>query len=342
MWAGDSFELLILAGESDELLAETLRAAWSASLLEGPYQRSDVDPHEQTRLLPHRLPINEKLYGVLEMLDGVRAGVFTYTIGVSDEQTEWSVGRWLGIALPSGSLARAYRIETQALEAVPQTDWQDPVTERLRALADAIYAHARFRGAVIGWGAFFAELESALREGVPATRGVGYLLSDGDALRWHPPSPRTPEQPRPKIGPIQEFAGSGLGGCTMLSAFLLVFVLGAVTTTAPAVGTLLAAVLGVIPAILLAWVYLAFSLTAWSEVASGDVALVIDRAAAATTAVGAALGAISLILRLGLSIGMLPDTGWYGSAIYLAGYSVAIAGLMGLALHHQQPNERRG
>lgn len=327
-WGGENFELFILARESDDQLAETLRAVWSDPLLDGPYQRRDTEPHEQPRLALLTLPLCDSLFGSIEMPDGVRAGVYTYTIATDEEDTT-PQPTWLGVALPTGSLARAYGTDERALEAETELEWQDPVTGRLRQLAEAIYTRVRFRGAVIGWDPSRDEIEQALAEGVPPTRRVGYLLPDGEALRWHPPSPRAPVAVHPRVGPIQTFVDSDLGFGTILSALLIVFVAGAVTTTAPMLGVLVAAVLGAIPAILFAWAYLALGIAAW---AGWYVAPVRVRAVFFTIGVGVVLAAASPVVRFGASIGLLPDTGWYGLAAYLAGHGVATVALVVLAL----------
>ena len=337
-WAGPGFELLILAGESDEQLAEMLRGVWSDRLLDGPYPERDTEAVDQSRLDLATLPSIGHLFGSIAMPDGIRVGVVTYTMGSSEEgDTTPQLPRWVGVAIRTGALARAYGFDPEHIEPENARGLEEAVTETLRALADALYARVRFRGAVVGdeivvelrWD----EIEEVLLAGrVPPNDGhIGYLLPDGEKLHWHPANPRPPAPIPHGIG-VQECWETPLGLVAIFSALLVVFSAGAIMAMAPTRGLLEAGALGVGPATLFAVACVGLARAGYS---GRYVSPASVRTASFRVGAGLLLATLALIVYLGASMGLSSDTGSSGliaHLAYVAGYGITTVQLGVLAL----------
>jgi hypothetical protein len=72
---------------------------------------------------------------------------------------------------------------------VAHREWQTPVDEWLKDIGGHVFSSVPFRLGLIGFEASGEAYASQVaKEGVPAERYFGYLVPDGDELKWYPPN----------------------------------------------------------------------------------------------------------------------------------------------------------
>jgi hypothetical protein len=189
-WSGSSYELgVVLGPRNDDVLRAAIDALWSFRDLDGCYERSDVEPEDQTRVVPTaaECEVERVLRGRACLPTGVV--VPCSSIPVREE----GGNDWLYFGLPLGSLGLAYPVGAFPFDDGSPLDWRDELDSWLRALATHVFARVAFRVALVGWtDADSEDPDRLLADGVPAQRWLGYVVPTGDGLRWYPPTEGAP------------------------------------------------------------------------------------------------------------------------------------------------------
>lgn len=189
-WNGGSYELALELGPvNDQLLQRALAAVWSFPELDGCFLRMDLEPRDQRRItIPDpNLELNACLRGIATFLP--RGPVACSTLPVREEEG----ADWLYFGLPLGSLARVLPVGAFPFDDGRDQSWRGELDCWLERLARHVYKSVKFKLGLVGWTDGLIESASALTmNGVPAERWVGYLLPEGDVLRWHPPNQGAP------------------------------------------------------------------------------------------------------------------------------------------------------
>jgi hypothetical protein len=139
-------------------------------------------------MLPNReLDFNTRLYG-LAALSPNRV-VLCSTIPCREE----GGADWLYFSLQLGSLISVLPIGAFPFDDGSDLSWRVGLDAWLCRIANHVYDSVRFRLALVGWIDGGTESAATIAAtGVPSERWLGYLLPDGNGLRWYPPNQAAP------------------------------------------------------------------------------------------------------------------------------------------------------
>ena len=180
VWHGGSYDLGIELGPHDDVrLAQALGVVWT--ILDGCYEHRDREPHEQPRVEVGTLPLDTTLHGFARIAALTPIACRTQVLRF-DEGTDW-----IYVSLPIGGLERVLDVGAFPFADDVDPSWRFMLDDWLCMLASAVFEAVPFDLALVGWDGGTPEDADAFRaSGVPAKRGVGYLVGDVDALRWFP------------------------------------------------------------------------------------------------------------------------------------------------------------
>lgn len=187
VWYGGFFELAIEVGSrSDEQLLAVLKAIWSHPNVDGCYLRVDVEPDQQTPLVPEMNHVKEGGYhlrGLANMPNNILIPCGTVAI------RETSGIDWLVLYLPMGSLDIAYPVEAYPFveETSDHDVWIAAIEKWFNDIAQHVFMHLPYKLALIGFEvsghAYASDIAS---NGIPDERGIGYLWAEKDILEFYP------------------------------------------------------------------------------------------------------------------------------------------------------------
>lgn len=189
VWHGGDYELAIELGPRDDArLDAAIRAIWNRAELDGCFARGDVEPADQSRIVPSLKAA--KKYGFLRgtaALPNAKAVSACGTFVVREEDTRID---WLGLSLPMGSLHTAYNVGGYPIEdGNPSRPWREPTDEWLVQVARDVFAVTPYPLALIGHlVSGMASADEVAAQGIPAKRWDSYLWREQGELRWYPPT----------------------------------------------------------------------------------------------------------------------------------------------------------
>ena len=176
-WNGGEIDLLCALDPGRHSVEGCLRAIWSWSCLQGPYNRFDLEPGAQTLGSPL-----EARYGVAALPGHSEKVAFKVT-STGDED-----GHWIYAGIPLGSLGRVLPVGAYPFVSIVGASWERTVHEWLFELALHIHKHVPFERAAIGWITTM-ELDELASKHVPEVRYHSYLVaSDSGLVRYGPNS----------------------------------------------------------------------------------------------------------------------------------------------------------
>jgi hypothetical protein len=190
-WSGGHFELALDLGEqSDQSLRRVLVALWKRPTLEGCYLQRKIEPAQQERFDPANpeVLLEDALHGIAHLPNGRRAACASFVIQFEEGPN------WLVLALPMGTLGYIYPVGAYPFNDGSSLEWRDEVNEWLREIGETIFGTITFRFGVIGYEVMGEPCveEVASTRNVPQERWEGYLIPEGEALKWYPPTEGAP------------------------------------------------------------------------------------------------------------------------------------------------------
>ncbi|MEU6765723.1 hypothetical protein ABZ916_24795 [Streptomyces sp. NPDC046853] len=177
-WSNGYYELAIEVGSCDDArIQAVLSALWSAADVHGCFGRTDREPEEQDAVPCTVGSLAEfgHLHGQVRLPTGQLVVCGCVAIRGGDESSDW-----LDLYVPVGALDKA---------GLAYGDGQpffrlDVIDEWLAAVGTETFKSASFSLGVIGFEVSGCTDASTLAGQLPRTRDIGYLLPQGDALRY--------------------------------------------------------------------------------------------------------------------------------------------------------------
>jgi hypothetical protein len=177
-WSGGYYELAIEVGSSDDAQVQAvLSALWSAADVHGCYGQRDREPEEQD-LVPCTVgSLTEfgHLHGQVRLPTGQLVVCGCVAIRGGDESSDW-----LDFYVPIGALDNAGLAYWDGRPFFRS----DVMDEWLAAVGTETFKRAPFSLGVIGFEVSGCTDSSTLAGKLPQTRGIGYLLPQGDVLLY--------------------------------------------------------------------------------------------------------------------------------------------------------------
>ncbi|MBC2879526.1 hypothetical protein H7K43_31560 [Streptomyces sp. TYQ1024] len=164
-----------VGARDDARLQAVLSALWSAADVHGCFGQKDREPEEQEPVPCTVGSLDEfgRLYGQVRLPTGQRVVCGCVAIR-SDEDS----GDWLDFFVPLGALDHA---GLNYWEGRPYFR-SDMLDDWLAAIGARVFRNARFSLGVIGFEVSGCTDASTLAGKLPQSRGIGYLLPQGDVL----------------------------------------------------------------------------------------------------------------------------------------------------------------
>jgi hypothetical protein len=163
---------------------------WRLARIEGCFAQDEPVPLSLSFLLEFG-----PLHGRLTMPNGNVVDCFVIVLRQSDfdstavKTASFYAPDWLSLCLSLNALGEFdSRVGYFPLgEQEHSLEWRLPLDAWLARIAIQIYATARFRLGLIGYDASLEERSDDLMvNGLPASRGLGYLWPDGGGVRYYP------------------------------------------------------------------------------------------------------------------------------------------------------------
>ncbi|WP_234360321.1 hypothetical protein [Streptomyces sp. DSM 15324] len=177
-WSGGYYELAMEVGSSDDAqLQAVLSALWSAADVHGCFGRRDREPEEQDAVPCTVGSLAEfgHLHGQVRLPTDQLVVCGCVAIRGGDE-----CGDWLDFYVPLGALDHAglaYWDGQPFFRSNVMDDW-------LAAIGTETFKSASFSLGVIGFEVSGCTDASTLAGEMPQTRGIGYLLPQGEVLHY--------------------------------------------------------------------------------------------------------------------------------------------------------------
>jgi hypothetical protein len=193
-WFGGFYELTMQFGlHADPALEAALQAIWKRPELEGCYLSADVEPCHQQRIRPSLATLLSEghLRGIASLPNGRRVACGSYVV------REDSGDNWLGFYLPLGALQAAYPIGAYPFEdSQTSREWREPLENWMADIGRTVFGVAPFRIGLVGFEVSgFEAADHVTTSGIPAERGIGYLIPFAGKLEWYPTNQW--QQPKP-------------------------------------------------------------------------------------------------------------------------------------------------
>ncbi|MEV7372902.1 hypothetical protein AB0O51_18705 [Streptomyces sp. NPDC090301] len=177
-WSDGYYELAIEVGSSDDAALQTvLSALWSAADVQGCFGRNDREPEEQASVPCTVGSLTEfgQLHGQVRLPTGELVVCGCVAIRGGDQSSDW-----LDFFIPLGALDKvgiAYWDGRPFFRSDVMDDW-------LAAVGAETFNTAAFSLGVVGFEVSGCTDASTLAGRLPPTRDIGYLLPQGDVLRY--------------------------------------------------------------------------------------------------------------------------------------------------------------
>ncbi|MGW6416029.1 hypothetical protein [Streptomyces sp. NPDC055055] len=177
-WSNGSYELAIEVGSSDDArIQAVLSALWSAADVRGCFGRSDREPEEQDPVPCTVESLTEfgHLHGQVRLPTGHLVVCGGVAIRGGDDSSDW-----LDFYVPVGALDQAglvYWDGRPFFRSAVLDEW-------LATIGTETFRSASFDLGVIGFEVSGCTDASTLAGKLPQTRDIGYLLPQGDVLRY--------------------------------------------------------------------------------------------------------------------------------------------------------------
>ncbi|WP_225824011.1 hypothetical protein [Streptomyces naphthomycinicus] len=177
-WSDGYYELAIEVGSSDDAqIQAVLSALWSAADVHGCFGRRDREPEEQDPVPCTVGSLTEfgHLRGQVRLPTGQLVVRGCVAIRSSDESSDW-----LDFYVPVGALDQAglaYWDGRPFFRSEVMDEW-------LAAIGAEVFKSASFSLGAIGFEVSGCTDASTLAGKLPQTRGIGYLLPQGDILHY--------------------------------------------------------------------------------------------------------------------------------------------------------------
>jgi len=183
-WLGGFYELAMQYGpRADEALNAGLQAIWKRPDLEGCYLLADVEPQHQQRVRPSSATLLSEghLHGIATLPNGCQIACGTCMV------REDGGDDWLDFYLPAGALQDAYPVGAYPFEeSATSREWREPLENWLAGIGRSVFGEAPFRLGLVGFEVSGLErAEHLSTSGIPAVRGIGYLVPSAGRLEWY-------------------------------------------------------------------------------------------------------------------------------------------------------------
>ncbi|MFJ7072200.1 hypothetical protein [Streptomyces sp. NPDC098781] len=177
-WSDGYYELAVEVGSTDDArLQAVLSALWSAADVQGCFGYGDREPDEQDPVSCTVDSLTEfgHLHGQVRLPTGHMVVCGCVAIRGGDESSDW-----LDFYVPLGALAHAglaYWDGRPFFRSRMMDDW-------LAGVGAKVFERTPFALGVIGFEVSGCTSASTLAGKLPQTRGIGYLVPQGDLLRY--------------------------------------------------------------------------------------------------------------------------------------------------------------
>ena len=187
-WDGGHYSLAMIYRNVKQAVPHVaIQALWNDAAIEGVYLDSKVEPRQQQRLDHISLTpsTDSKWLGVLniEGVGRIPCGMFLFL-------PEGEREAWVELNIPMGGLANAdRRAEGFPFGGTNSRAWRLLLDAQLAQIAIRVFDVAPFDVGFIGMEPLDRDFDKFARCGqAPMDRWVGWLVSEGGELSWHPPT----------------------------------------------------------------------------------------------------------------------------------------------------------